>query len=147
MGKRSHTTSHVSAPPICVDCQRLRKAVYGKWGMFCDAFPEGIPDAIRMTRVDHRRPYTGDHDLQFLARSPAAEVDAARLIHEAHLSTTAPLGDLALDNDWLYAWGDLPTNLPDLKAWLKAQRISVRDFKNSARYEANYDRFPWLKDL
>lgn len=55
--------------------------------------------------------------------------------------------DLDLSNDWLYAWGDLPTTLDGLRAWLKAQHISVEAFKNSARYEANYDAFPWLKDL
>lgn len=139
----------VNAPPICVDCQRLRKAVYGKWGLFCDAFPDGIPDAIKLTRVDHRRPYPGDHDLQFLPTSPAAAADAARLIAAAGLADapTTPLAGVDLSNDWLYAWGDLPTTLRGLRKHLKAQGITVEDFKNSARYEANYDRFPWLKDL
>jgi hypothetical protein len=52
-----------------------------------------------------------------------------------------------LSNDWLYAWGDLPTTLDGLRRWLRAQRISAEAFKQSARYEANEDRFPWLKDL
>lgn len=52
-----------------------------------------------------------------------------------------------LSNDWLYAWGDLPTTLDGLRAWLKAHDIAVEDFKNTARYEANLDRFPWLEDL
>lgn len=55
--------------------------------------------------------------------------------------------DLDLSNDWLYAWGDLPTTLAGLKRWLAANHVSIENFKNSARYEANYDRFPWLKDL
>lgn len=73
----------IIAPPICVDCQRLHKAVYGKWGMFCDAFPDGIPDDIKASRVDHRQPVAGDHGLQFLPKSEAAAADAARIIAEA----------------------------------------------------------------
>jgi hypothetical protein len=55
--------------------------------------------------------------------------------------------NLDLSNDWLYGWGDLPTNLEDLKKWLHERGIAVESFKNSARYEANYDRFEWLKEL
>ena len=62
-------------------------------------------------------------------------------------SSRPVLRNLDLGNDWLYGWGNLPTNLDDLRAWLKKQNIDVEDFKNSARYEANYDQFPWLKDL
>ena len=137
----------VNAPPICVDCQRLHKAVYGKWGLFCDAFPDGIPEAIKRTRVDHRKPYPGDHDLQFLATSPQAAKDAARIVAEAHIPDRpfVPADDLS--NDWLYAWGDLPTTLDGLRTWLKDHDIDAEDFKNSARYEANEERFPWLSDL
>lgn len=57
------------------------------------------------------------------------------------------LRHLDLSNDWLYAWGDRPTTLDGLRTWLREQGISVKTFKDSAPYEANYDRFPWLKDL
>jgi hypothetical protein len=75
----------IIAPPICVDCVRLRKAVYGKWGLFCDAFPDGdgIPDDIVESRADHRQPYPGDHGLQFDPKSEAAATDAARIIAQA----------------------------------------------------------------
>lgn len=76
---------NIIMPPICVDCHRLHKAVYGKWGMFCDAFPDGIPNAIKSSRADHRKPYRGDHGLQFLAKSDEAAADAARIIAGAHL--------------------------------------------------------------
>lgn len=62
-------------------------------------------------------------------------------------SSRPVLRDLDLGNDWLYAWGDLPTNLDDLRQWLKDNGISEAAFKNSAQYEANYERFPWLKGL
>ena len=134
----------ISMPPICVDCLRLRKDTpFGKWGYYCDAFPDGIPDDIIENRADHREPYPGDHGLQFLAKSEAAERDAAHIIEQAHPA----LRNLDLGNDWLYAWGDLPTTLVGLRAWLKAHHISIKDFKNTGRYEANYDRFPWLEDL
>lgn len=116
-------------------------------GLFCDAFPDGIPNAIKTTRVDHRKPFPGDHDLQFLAKSPQAAKDAARIVADARIPDRpfAPADDLS--NDWLYAWGDLPTTLDGLRARLKSEGISAEDFKDSARYEANEDRFPWLKDL
>ena len=132
-------------PPICVNCKRLRPARYGKVGLFCDAFPDGggIPDAIKSSEADHRQPFAGDHGLQFLARSPEAAADAARIIGEAHPA----IANVNLSNEWLYGWGDLPTTLDGLKARLKEDGVTVEDFKNSARYEANYDRFPWLKKL
>lgn len=73
----------IIAPPICIDCVRLRPAVYGKWGLFCSAFPQGIPDEIKTSRVDHRQPVDGDHGLQFLAKSAAAAADAAHIIEQA----------------------------------------------------------------
>lgn len=33
--------------------------------MHCAAFPEGIPDPILYNKVDHRKPYKGDHDVRF----------------------------------------------------------------------------------
>lgn len=139
----------VNAPPICVDCKRLHAAKFGKWGLFCDAFPDGIPDDIKQSRADHRQPYPGDHGLQFLPKSDAAAADAARIIKAAQPNGAPLIAGVHVDasNDWLYAWGDLPTDLKGLRAWLKAHDVDVEDFKNSARYEANYDRFPWLKDL
>lgn len=34
----------------------------------CDAFPQGIPDAILDNEVDHRQPVDGDHGIQFQAK-------------------------------------------------------------------------------
>jgi hypothetical protein len=31
----------------------------------CDAFPDGIPDEIWTGKNDHKKPYPGDHDIQF----------------------------------------------------------------------------------
>jgi hypothetical protein len=44
--------------------------------MTCDAYPRGIPDAILTSKADHRKPYRGDHGLQFLAKNKA-DADAA----------------------------------------------------------------------
>lgn len=48
----------------CVDCARREP---GR-GDVCKAFPKGIPDAIRTNAVSHKKPYPGDHGLQFKAR-------------------------------------------------------------------------------
>lgn len=76
----------IITPPICVNCIRLRPAMYGKWGLFCSAFPNGIPDDIIASRVDHRKPVDGDHGLQFLAKSAAAAEDAEHIMNEAQKS-------------------------------------------------------------
>jgi hypothetical protein len=36
----------------------------------CDAFPDGIPDAIQKGESMHREPYLGDHGLQYLKMEP-----------------------------------------------------------------------------
>jgi hypothetical protein len=35
-------------------------------GMVCAAYPDGIPDPILDSDVDHRVPYAGDHGIQFV---------------------------------------------------------------------------------
>jgi hypothetical protein len=139
----------IYSAPICVYCKRLQDTKWPVRGLRCDAFPDGIPDDIKASRADHWQPYPGDHGLQFKAKSPAAEADAARIIDEAHPRGAPLLAGVHFDdsNDWLYGWGDLPTTLDGLRKYLKAHDIAVADFKNSARYEANYDRFGRLKDL
>jgi hypothetical protein len=48
---------------------------------------------------------------------------------------------------WLYAWGQLPTDLPGLRVWLTQHGMTPGRFKQTARYQANLDTYPWLKDL
>lgn len=35
----------------------------------CNAFPAGIPDAVRHNQIDHRQPVEGDHGIQFEAKA------------------------------------------------------------------------------
>ena len=39
----------------------------------CAAFPDGIPQDIIRSRVDHRKPHAGDHGIQFELREGAKE--------------------------------------------------------------------------
>lgn len=45
----------------CLECLH---AVGWKWG-YCDAYPDGIPDAILEGRVNHRRKHKGDNGITF----------------------------------------------------------------------------------
>ncbi len=44
-------------PPMCLSCARLDVS---KPGMYCTAFPEGIPVEITESRFDHRTTMTGE---------------------------------------------------------------------------------------
>lgn len=45
--------------PICAACSRYQA------GSTCEAFPQGIPDAIAEGGYDHRQPFAGDHGILF----------------------------------------------------------------------------------
>ena len=46
--------------PDCDFCKHLHKD-----GLTCDAFPDGIPDAIRVGWKSHREPVDGDHGIKY----------------------------------------------------------------------------------
>lgn len=48
-------------PPMCFHCKRLKGT--DPWA--CEAYPKGIPQEILYYKVDHRKPYTGDHGLRY----------------------------------------------------------------------------------
>lgn len=70
-------------PPICLVCARY--LVADGWKMTCEAFPkgEGIPEDIKLSRVDHRQPVAGDNDLQFLPKDDDAALYAAMVFDRA----------------------------------------------------------------
>jgi len=47
--------------PTCDLCKHLRKPSLHT----CDAFPDGIPDEIWEGKNDHKKPYPGDHGIEF----------------------------------------------------------------------------------
>jgi hypothetical protein len=101
----------IDLAPICIYCKRYQPAVFPKRGLFCEAFPDGVPDAIRHSRVDHRQPYPGDHGLHFLPNSPQAEADAAELLAyiKGHTQPKKPVIDLDTDpNNANWLRRDLP---------------------------------------
>ena len=50
----------------CIWCKHLRGEPIGS----CDAYPEGIPDAIYEGENNHTKPYKGDHGIQFQQVGP-----------------------------------------------------------------------------
>lgn len=57
-------------PTQCQLCEHFRPEELDTTGdkppvWTCAAFPEGIPDAIREMRVDHREPYMGDGGIRW----------------------------------------------------------------------------------
>ena len=49
----------IDHPPQCLFCQHYEKA------LFCDAFPDGIPEAILTGEHDHTDQYPGDNGIRF----------------------------------------------------------------------------------
>ena len=47
---------------LCVDCIHLNRP---DGRPKCKAFPDGIPDEIIQGRVEHNKPYPGDHGIMF----------------------------------------------------------------------------------
>lgn len=55
-----------SGSSICHGCSHLREATsLEDRGATCDAFPEGIPEAILQGGFDHREPFPGDGGVRF----------------------------------------------------------------------------------
>ena len=62
----------IGAMPMCEECKHIRDE---KGYIVCDAFPDGIPDAIYQDGFDHTKPYPGDHGIRFEPMTP--DPDAA----------------------------------------------------------------------
>lgn len=65
----------IGPPPACWFCEHFHDPAKG-W--VCDAYPDGIPDAILRKGVDHFVPRPGDHGIQFSARDPRWKKEAER---------------------------------------------------------------------
>jgi hypothetical protein len=48
--------------PVCSLCKHFNAEAEGN---ICEAFPDGIPDEIWRGNNDHKKPYSGDHGIQF----------------------------------------------------------------------------------
>lgn len=62
--------------PMCLGCKHFDAAAES---LRCDAFPEGIPDAITKSKADHRLPIAGDNGIQFEADTKADAEYASNL--------------------------------------------------------------------
>ena len=51
----------MSEKTSCLDCAHFN---FDNWNT-CAAFPDGIPTEIVFGTADHRKPYPGDHGIQF----------------------------------------------------------------------------------
>lgn len=63
-------------PPICCWCKHLHQQPSGtplSTIFECDAYPDGVPDEILSSKVDHRKPYDGDNDIQYVGPSQTAQ--------------------------------------------------------------------------
>ncbi len=60
-------TTTITGPEQCPRCVHWRN------NATCDAFTRGIPLAILTNEYDHRKPYAGDHGIQFEPRDDESE--------------------------------------------------------------------------
>jgi hypothetical protein len=49
----------------CSDCAHVVNGKLPGAGMYCEAFPQGIPTSIVLNEVSHKKPYPGDHGIQW----------------------------------------------------------------------------------
>jgi hypothetical protein len=64
------------APPICGGCAHLHGDLRDPK---CDAFPDGIPHEITLSKSDHREPFPGDNGIRFEPKDAKAAGWAAWL--------------------------------------------------------------------
>ena len=58
--------SKVIYSPVCLPCKHFNRKAYSKSDeKTCEAFPDSIPDEIWRGDNDHKKPYPGDHGIQF----------------------------------------------------------------------------------
>lgn len=69
----------IGAAPICIGCKRFREE---PTRLVCDAFPDGIPEDILVSRADHRQPFEGDRGLRFDPVDAIAAAYATTLLDE-----------------------------------------------------------------
>lgn len=58
----------IGIAPMCYSCIHKKEK-----RLTCEAFPDGIPNAILLSQEDHRKPFVGDGDIQF-EQDPLKEV-------------------------------------------------------------------------
>ena len=50
--------------PDCIMCKWWIGPKEDKWGLICEAFPDGIPESI-LLGAKHNEPVKGDHGIRF----------------------------------------------------------------------------------
>jgi hypothetical protein len=55
---------------ICASCKHLRAIPMDQYPT-CAAFPDGIPFVIATGQNDHKKPFPGDHGLQYSPKATA----------------------------------------------------------------------------
>lgn len=67
MGGIDDTEFKYTFSEICSKCKHwnVDESESIQDGNICDAFPDGIPDEIWLGKNGHKKPYKGDHGIQF----------------------------------------------------------------------------------
>lgn len=76
----------IGPPPICMVCKHLHDSINS---FTCDAFPDGIPQAIAMNGADHRDAFSGDNGIRFEVKEGVSDEALA-----AAIATAFHFGDI-----------------------------------------------------
>ena len=123
--------------PICLGCSHFREQDGAKFS--CDAYPGGIPEQIIRSEVDHRQPYSGDKDIQYVPKTPS-DAAYAEMLFQAMTPRVEWLPPWLPPKEWGWEPGEFEADILE-KSWL-----AWSDAETAAFLASGKTMTEWLAD-